>query len=26
MMRITIYDGTSKMSSQSPRFPIYLRP
>lgn len=26
MMRITIYDGASKMSSQSQLFPIYLRP
>jgi len=26
MMRISIYDGTTKTTSQSQRFPIYLRP
>jgi hypothetical protein len=26
MMRITIYDGTTKTTSQSQKFPIYLRP
>jgi len=26
MMRITVYDGSSKTSSRSQLFPIYLRP